>query len=67
MRHNFLVVEAEAILGGFDIRFWEGSPNGRYTVKLGYLREINGIIPSVCQSVHPLNSWWKLVWNLNIP
>lgn len=42
----FPVVDAEAILnnplnkqGGDDLRFWNGSKNGKYSVKLGYLRE----------------------------
>lgn len=73
VRQNFLVLKTEAILNiplnrlvSEDIRFWMGSPNGKYSVKLGYHRESNGFISPSHQSAYPLKWWWQFVWNLCI-
>lgn len=55
---NFSLIEAEDILdislnmnGCNDIRIWMGSPNGKYFVKICYLKEINGSEPPlICLS-----------------
>ncbi|XP_073298281.1 uncharacterized protein [Primulina huaijiensis] len=74
VRQIFTSHEAEAILniplnnkGCQDIRYWKDSPNGLYTVRLGYLLEMNISKPPPFQSSHPLKQWWKLIWSLHIP
>lgn len=49
-----------------DIKIWMGSPNGKYIVKVGYLKEINDWEPPFFQSVYPLQWWWKFMGNLHI-
>lgn len=73
IREMFSIREAEAILdipltrlGVHDSRFWVGTPNDMYSVKLGYLLETNSMSPPSNQSSDPLQSWWKTVWKLHI-
>lgn len=74
IRHIFPVVEPEAILdiplnrqGGDDVRFWLGSKNEKYSVKLGYMQESKCLDPPLFQSVQPNQQWWNNLWKLNIP
>lgn len=60
VRLIFITHEAEAILNVplnmrccNDIRFWIGGSHGKYSVKLGYLREINVLAPPPFQYEYP--------------
>lgn len=50
-----------------DVRFWKWSTKGHYTVKSRYLFQIGCFNPPDFQSVYYLETWWKMLWKLNIP
>lgn len=68
------ILEAEAIFdiplsrrGCADLTYWNGCKNEKYYVKLCYMRETKCLDPPPFQSLQPNHSWWKTLWNLNIP
>lgn len=73
MRQLFLKHETEAILdiplsrlACPDSRYWKGSSNGIYSVKSGYLMEVNFEEPPPFQSSYHLQGWWTFLWGLHI-